>query len=59
MAMTANERAKEFDRAICSLEMELTLRPNTEAGRKVLGEVLVALWALRVEQVDESERMLH
>ena len=57
--MQANERSKEIDQAIRSLERELTLRPHAEAGRDVLGKVLAALWALRTEAADQPGRMLH
>ena len=57
--MTPKERAKEFDRAIHSLERELASRCHVEAGRDVLGKVLAALWALRAEATEQPERMLH
>jgi hypothetical protein len=57
--MTANDRAREFDRAIHSLEKELALRPHAEAGRTMLGKVLAALWTLRAEVTDQPGRMLH
>jgi hypothetical protein len=57
--MQANERSKEIDQAIRSLERELTLRPHAEAGRDVLGKVLAALWALRTGAADQPGRMLH
>ena len=59
IVMTPNERAKEFDRAIHTLERELTSRPHLEAGRNVLGKVLAALWALRAEAADQPARTLH
>jgi hypothetical protein len=39
--------------------MELASRAHTEAGRNLLGKVLAALWTLRTEASDQSERMLH
>jgi len=56
--MTPNDRAREFDRAIHSLEKELASRPHAVAGRTMLGKVLAALWTLRAEAADPPERML-
>ena len=57
--MTPYQRAGEFDRAIHSLERELTTRPHAEAGRDVLGKILAALWALRTEALDQPEPIFH
>jgi hypothetical protein len=57
--MTANERATEIDRAIHSLEREVTLRPHAKAGRDVLAKVLAALWALRTDAAHQPGQMLH